>query len=103
MSPANAQTLINLLMLLALLAGIAIWWTTKHGSVRGRVAARAHEATVAHRMDSAVLEDDVEARGFRQRLSRRLATLGDRIPLFDAKYRAKLQKTMVSSGYRSNV
>jgi tight adherence protein C len=103
MSPANAQTLINLLMLLALLAGIAIWWTTKHGSVRGRVAARAHEATVAHRMDSAVLEDDVEDRGFRQRLSRRLATLGDRIPLFDAKYRAKLQKTMVSSGYRSNV
>ncbi|MDB5834282.1 MAG: fimbrial protein, partial [Caballeronia sp.] len=44
MSPSNVETLINLLMLLALFAGLAIWWATKHGGKRGRIAERVREA-----------------------------------------------------------
>src|SRR4029079_18913065 len=37
------------------------------------------------------------------RLLLRLAKIGDKIPLFDTKYRMKLKKEMVRSGYRSNL
>jgi tight adherence protein C len=101
MSPANFETLINLLMLLALFAGLAIWWATKHGGRRGRIAERARQAALTQRADGMELEEVAEGSGFRQRLVRRLAGIGDRLPLFDAKYRAKLQKEMLQSGYRS--
>jgi tight adherence protein C len=77
---------------------------TKHGGVRGRIAARAREAGLSCHADATLVEDEVaEGGGFRSRMLRRLATLGDKIPLFDAKYRAKLHLEMVRSGYRSNV
>jgi tight adherence protein C len=103
MSQSNVETLINLLMLLGLCAGLAIWWMTKLGGVRGRIAARAREAGLSCRADATLVEDEVEERGFRSRMVRRLAILGDKIPLFDAKHRAKLHLEMVRSGYRSNV
>jgi tight adherence protein C len=103
MSPQNVETLVNLLMLLGLLAALALWWAHKHGGKRGRIAERARMAAAHHRQESAsgVDEDDEVSR--RERLLRRLARVGDKIPLFDAKYRLKLQKEMVRSGYRSNM
>jgi tight adherence protein C len=103
MKTVNAETLINLLMLLALFAGLAIWWATKHGGRRGRIAERAREAGQSHRADLADSEEEAEQIGVKRRLSLRLAALGDKIPLFDAKYRLKLRKEMIRSGYRSNM
>jgi tight adherence protein C len=102
MSAPTTETLINLLMLLALFAGLAIWWASKHGGRRGRIAERAREAASNYREVGSDLADDGEPAGFRRRLLRRLAALGDKLPLFDAKYRAKLQREMARSGYRSN-
>lgn len=103
MSPSNVETLIDLLMLLALFAGLAIWWMAKHGGVRGRIAARAREAGLSGHADATLAEDEVEKGDLRSRMLRRLATLGDRIPLFDSKHRAKLHLEMVRSGYRSSL
>ena len=101
MSPASVETLINLLMLLALLAALTIWWATKHGGRRGRIAERARQAALTQRADSLAIEEVEKGGGFPQRLLRRLAIIGDRLPLFDTKYRLKLQKEMLQSGYRS--
>jgi tight adherence protein C len=103
MNTLNAEMLINLLMLLALFAGLAIWWATKHGGRRGRIAERVREAGYSHRADASESEDEEEEASFLRRLARRLAALGDKIPLFDAKYRLKLRKEMIRSGYRSNM
>jgi tight adherence protein C len=101
MSQSLAETLVNLLMLLALFAGLTIWWVTKHGGRRGRIAARVREAAYSHQL-VADFEDDAQEDSFRRRVFRRLAAFGDKLPLFDAKYRAKLHREMVRSGYRSN-
>jgi tight adherence protein C len=101
MSPASVETLINLLMLLALLAALTIWWATKHGGQRGRIAERARQAALTQRADSVTVEEIEKGSGLGQRLLRRLVIIGDRLPLFDAKYRLKLQKEMLQSGYRS--
>jgi len=102
MSQSHAETLVNLLMLLALFAGLAIWWATKHGGRRGRIAERVREVASSHQL-VADFEDDSPEDSFRRRVFRRLAVFGDKLPLFDAKYRAKLHKEMVRSGYRSNL
>ncbi|SAK66639.1 fimbriae-related membrane protein [Caballeronia catudaia] len=100
MSQDNIETIINLLMLLALVVGIFILWVTKHGGQRGRIAERTRQAAVMHRNESTLPEED-EDESTVARIAQRLARLGDRLPLFDAKYRAKLRKTMIRSGYRS--
>jgi tight adherence protein C len=100
MSQDRLETLINLLMLLALVVAIVLWWATKHGGTRGRIAERTRQAAVVQRNESALAEED-DDEGTVARLTQRLARLGDRLPLFDAKYRAKLRTQMVRSGYRS--
>lgn len=100
MSQDNVETLINLLMLLTLVVAIAIWWATKHGGQRGRIADRVRQAGQVQRSDS-VQDEDEGNDGLLARTGHRLARLGDRLPLFDAKYREKLRKEMVRSGYRS--
>ncbi|SAK61705.1 type II secretion system protein [Caballeronia temeraria] len=101
MSQDNIETLINLLMLLALVVGIALWWATKHGGTRGRIAERTRQAALVQRNESAFAEED-DGDGLAARITHRLARLGDRLPLFDAKYRAKLRAQMIRSGYRSH-
>ncbi|WP_244816341.1 type II secretion system F family protein [Caballeronia sp. Lep1P3] len=98
MNPDNAQTLANLLMLLGLFAALALWWQRKHGGARGRIAERARAA--AQRQQSEDAAENDENSPLRSGVLRRLSRLGDKIPLFDAKYRLKLQKEMVRSGYR---
>jgi tight adherence protein C len=95
------QTLINLLMLLGLFVALAAYWMHKLGGLRGRIAERARNAGSSQR-DDGLLDDAEDDATFRTSLMRRLARIGDKIPLFDAKYRLKLQKEMVRSGYRSN-
>ncbi|SAL01619.1 type II secretion system F family protein [Caballeronia ptereochthonis] len=101
MSQANFETLINLLMLLALVIAIVIWWATKHGGQRGRIAERTRQAAVVQRNESTMVDED-DGDGLAARIAHGLARLGDRLPLFDAKYRAKLRKQMIRSGYRSH-
>lgn len=101
MNPEQIQTLINLLMLIALFAGLAGWWLTRHGGQRGRIAERTRLAAHAERIDLATGNDD--ELNFRARVMRRLARIGDKLPLFDAKYRLKLRKELIRSGYRSNL
>ncbi|BBP98818.1 fimbriae-related membrane protein [Burkholderia sp. SFA1] len=103
MTPNNVETLINLLMLLGLLAALAVWWAHKHGGKRGRIAERARMAAATHRFESAAADDGGENTPRTERILRRLARIGDKIPLFDAKYRLKLQKEMIKSGYRSHL
>jgi tight adherence protein C len=102
MNPDQIQTLTNLVLLLALFVGLAIWWMTKHGGLRGRIAERVRlAATSQQRIDTSDTADD-ETLSFRERALRRFARIGDKLPLFDAKYRLKLKQEMVRSGYRSN-
>ncbi|WP_118182315.1 type II secretion system F family protein [Paraburkholderia phosphatilytica] len=99
MSQDSAQTLINLLMLFALFAGLALWWLTKHGGQRGRIAERARNAVLSQRVDIVRIDEEEEAT-WRTKLAQRLARIGDRLPLFNVEYRLKLQKQMVRNGYR---
>jgi tight adherence protein C len=101
MSQANFETLVNLLMLLTLVTAIVIWWATKHGGQRGRIAERTRQAAVVQRNESALAAEEDDDDSPMARVLHRLARLGDRLPLFDAKYRAKLRKQMIRSGYRS--
>lgn len=101
MSPESVETLINLLMLFALFAALAIWWATKHGGRRGRIAERVRQAARTQRTGSDEFDEPGDDGSLRQRLTRRLTIIGDRLPLFDEKYRLKLQKEMLRSGYRS--
>jgi tight adherence protein C len=95
------ETLINLLMLSALFAGLAIWWATKRGGRRGRIADRAREVALTQRAESVQMDEAEASGGWRAQLVQRLGRIGDRLPLFDAKYRLKLKKEMARSGYRS--
>ncbi|MDQ7981732.1 type II secretion system F family protein [Paraburkholderia sp. SARCC-3016] len=100
MSHFSLQTLLNLVMLGALFGALALWWAAKRGSTRGRIAERARAAALSQRPDIAPDNTDDDDAGLRVRLAQRIATLGERLPLFDAQYRAALGKQMVRSGYR---
>jgi tight adherence protein C len=97
------ETLINLLMLSALFAGLAIWWATKRGGRRGRIADRARQVALTQRAASVQMEEAEGSGGWRTQLVQRLGSIGDRLPLFDAKYRLKLRKEMARSGYRGSM
>jgi tight adherence protein C len=101
MNAANLEALINLLLLAGLLVGIAIWWATKTGSVRGKIAERVQAMALTQRVERESDEDELAPIGMRTRLFRRLAKFGDRLPLFDAAHREKLRLEMRRSGYRN--
>jgi tight adherence protein C len=104
MTAADNAIVVNLLMLLALFVGLAIWWQTKRGGKRGRIAERALEVGI--RQQTLGRPNDFEDGGpptAKKRFARRLASFGDKLPLFDAKHRAKLKQQMLRSGYRSNL
>ena len=103
MNPTSFETLLNLLMLSALLGALTLWWATKRGGKRGRIAERARQAGLSLRLDSSLSDVDDDDSRLRTRLLRRLAMLGDRLPLFDAKYREKLKREMVRGGYRGKL
>jgi len=96
-----SDMLVNLLLLLVLLLGLAGWWVVKQGNARGKIAARARDAASYHKERTIEFQDEIEGDGDRGAFLRRLAKLGDNMPLFDAAYRSKLQKEMVQGGFRS--
>jgi tight adherence protein C len=100
MNPTSFQTLVNLLMLSALFGMLTLWWAMKRGGQRGRIAERARQAALSQRTDSTSIGEDGDDTRLRTRLLRRLATLGDKLPLFDTKYRETLKRKMVRGGYR---
>jgi tight adherence protein C len=100
MNPTNFETLLNLLMLSALFGALALWWASKRGGKRGKIAERARQAGLSLRPDSTSVDVDDDDSRLRTRLLRRLAMLGDRLPLFGAKYSEKLKIEMVRGGYR---
>jgi tight adherence protein C len=102
MNQEHVETLINLLMLFALFAALALWWAAKRGGRRGRIADRARQVALTQRVTTVQIEDVEGPDDWRARLVQRLAKIGDRLPLFDAKYRLKLRKEMARSGYRSS-
>jgi tight adherence protein C len=101
MTNANFETLVNLLMLFALFGTLAIWWMTKRGGQRGRIAERARDVAFSHRVNRLQSEDDDGRSGLHRSILERLATFGDRLPFFDEKQRKKLAKEMIRGGFRS--
>lgn len=101
MSEANLQLLFDLLMLLVLLIGLSVVWMAKHGGTRGKIAERLRTTAWNMRRDTGSAETDPHDASSTRRLLRRLAAIGDRLPIFDAKYRMKLQQEMIRSGFRS--
>jgi tight adherence protein C len=101
MNEAQLQAFLNLAMLCLLLAAIALMWAVKHGGLEGRLAARLREAV--SRGAQAQADDPALAldRHGAARWLRRLARFGERLPLFDAAYRRRLQAEMTRGGYRS--
>lgn len=102
MNHVNFEALVNLAMLSALFAALALWWLTKRGGKRGRIAERVRAAATAQRSDAMMADAADEDIDLRTRILRRLAKIGDHIPLFDAKHRQTLQQELVRGGYRSN-
>ncbi|CAM2152895.1 tight adherence protein C [Pararobbsia alpina] len=100
MSPDNFNALVNLLMLLALLAGIAIWWATQYGGLQGRIAERAREAARFAGTDTTSAGDN-EEKTARERWLGRLARFGEHLPMFDNAYRERLKAVLRRGGYRS--
>ena len=101
MNHDHIEALINLLMLSALFGGLTLLWATKRGGRRGRIADRVRQAGITQHAASVQTEEEDRQGGLHTRLVQRLANIGDRLPLFDAKYRLKLKKEMARSGYRS--
>ncbi|TCF97426.1 fimbrial protein [Paraburkholderia strydomiana] len=100
MSEANLQLLCNLLMLLVLLIGLTIMWMAKHGGTRGKIAERLRASASSSRRNGEAEGTDAGATGSARRLLHRLAAIGDRLPIFDLKYRMNLQREMIRSGFR---
>ena len=102
MTTSSVNTLIDLVMLLAMLVFIAIWWATKHGGSRGRVAERVREAARLNVTGDAGSDTNEEAASFHVRLTQRLARFGDRLPLFDAEHRDRLKTELRQGGFRNS-
>lgn len=101
MSDSTLNLLLNLVMLLFLLLGLGAMWMIQHGGKRGRIAERLRSVAVqtdVQAADAASVTSDAVSR---KKWLRRLAAIGDRLPLFDARYRMNMQKELVRSGYRS--
>jgi len=101
MTTAHLETIINLLMLLGFLGVLGVWWASKRGGIRGRIAERALQAGLSQRNENLIDDDDQSKADLSTRLMRRLARFGEKIPFFDAKYQEKLRLEMVRGGYRS--
>lgn len=102
MTHEQFSTLVNLAMLFALLSALALWWMVRFGGRRGRIAQRTREVVaLAPANVVAFAAADDAAPTWQERLVARLAAVGDRIPLFDAKQRLKLSQEMVRAGYRN--
>ena len=101
MSSGASDLLVNILLLFSLLIGLLGWRLTMHGSVRGRIALRTRDAGAYHRAKAVELQDEFDERSTSGKVWQQLAVMGDKVPLFDAAYRAKLHMEMIRGGFRN--
>ncbi|WP_374192426.1 type II secretion system F family protein [Trinickia acidisoli] len=78
--------------LVALLAVATLWLVLRGASVRSRIAQRVRHGII--RANAA------PGRNMPQQLAHRVATLGERMPIFDAAERGKLATRLASAGFR---
>ena len=84
-------------VLLLLLAAITLWFVLRGTSKRARIANRARQSAV-HGSNSAPTA--TPAMNVPQRLAKRVATIGERMPVVQAEDRAKLATRLASAGFR---
>ena len=101
MNGHSTGLLFDLLMLLALLAALVLWWAANQRGYRGRIAQRVRALSGAQ-IASAAASDagEEEAPGLRQRLIGQLVSLGERMPLFTVEHRLKLHHDLGLAGFR---
>ncbi len=93
----------DLMMLIGLLLVIAGWWAIKYGSHRGKIAERVRDAVQIRTARTSVEEDEkTEKLGFMDRVTNFLSLLGNKVPFFDAKLRAQIERDMLNAGFRSD-
>ncbi|WP_414445348.1 type II secretion system F family protein [Burkholderia sp. 22PA0106] len=103
MMSSLAEIVTDLMMLVGLLLVIAGWWAIKYGSYQGKIAARVREA-VQVRTARTQTDDEVKAAktGLSERLTDFLSLLGDKVPFFDAKLRAQIERDLLNAGFRGD-
>ena len=84
--------------LLVLLAGFTLWLVLRDTSPRARIAQRTRQAVGRVVIDNSASAD--VAKRMPQRFARRIAALGERLPVVQADDRAKLAMRLASAGFR---
>jgi tight adherence protein C len=85
--------------LVALLAGATLLLVLRGKGARQRIAQRARQG-VARAAAEAAIGAHAGAKSVPQRIARRVATLGERMPIIDAEERTKLAARLASAGFR---
>ncbi|MEK6347507.1 MAG: type II secretion system F family protein [Burkholderia sp.] len=101
MTPGIIEMITNLMMLVGLLLVILGWWAIKYGSHRGKIAERVRDAVQIRAARTTVEDEESPTVRARDRVTNFLASLGDRVPFFDAKLRAQIEADLLNAGYRS--
>jgi tight adherence protein C len=97
MNTLDADTATDLALLIVLI-GAVVLILLRTGSTRHRIAQRVRQAAVHGAADSAA--DERALANMRQRLARRVALIGERVPLLNAFQREKLAQQLASAGFR---
>ncbi|MEX3765013.1 type II secretion system F family protein [Paraburkholderia phenoliruptrix] len=97
MNILDAGTLANLALLIVLV-GAVLLILLRTGSTRHRIAQRLRHAAV-HRVADPAAEERTLA-NMRQRLTRRVALIGERVPVLNAFQREKLAEQLATAGFR---
>ncbi len=97
MNTLDAGTATDLALLIVLI-GAVVLILLRTGSTRHRIAQRVRQATAHGAADSAA--DERALANMRQRLARRVALIGERVPLLNAFQREKLAQQLASAGFR---
>jgi len=93
----NADLLRNA-ALLVLLIMVTLWLVLRSTSKRARIAQRARQSVARAAAENAPAA--VAAKNMPRDLAKRVATLGERIPVVQAEERAKVATRLVSAGFR---
>lgn len=97
MNPLDTDIATNLALLIVLIGAVGLI-LLRTGSTRHRIAQRVRQATVRGVADPAA--DERALANMWQRLARRVAVIGERVPLLDAFQREKLAQQLASAGFR---
>jgi tight adherence protein C len=97
MNSLDAGTATDLALLIVLI-GAVVLILLRTGSMRHRIARRVRQATARKAADSTV--DERALANVRQRVARRVALIGEHVPLFDAFQRETLARQLATAGFR---